>query len=82
MTKLQVVSFKNLPARFPIVGTCVAWLMLDRLHAPGWLWGAIGAGVILIWTAVIIACIREVRVEIGGLLEACAIRNAEREKRP
>lgn len=45
-----VIAFKNLPSRMPLVLTLLAWLVLDRFHAPGWVWGATGFFVVLLWT--------------------------------
>lgn len=40
--KPQTLSFANFPSRLPLTGILVIGLLLDRVHAPGWLWGACG----------------------------------------
>jgi len=38
MKKISVIHSSNLPFK-PITPLIVLWLLLDRLHAPEWLWG-------------------------------------------
>lgn len=45
----KVVKYKNLPARLPVWPTIVLWLLLDRLRAPGWVWGVCGTITALGW---------------------------------
>lgn len=54
--KPKVVSRKNLPVRPPLVTTAVILLVLDRLSAPGWVWGAILApwGIIAIIMTILV----------------------------
>jgi hypothetical protein len=49
MSKQKVVARKQLPAYPPVSLTLAIGLTLDRLHAPGWVWGAIGVYVVLVW---------------------------------
>lgn len=49
----KVISPKQLPIRPPIIGGCVTWLMLDRLHAPGWLYGVLAT----LYLILALACI-------------------------
>jgi len=42
MEKRKVINAKNWPLHFPVVGTLVCYLMLDKFSAPGWLCGAFG----------------------------------------
>jgi hypothetical protein len=44
-----VISNKNMPARFPLWPTITCALGLDRIHAPGWVWGVAGTIFLLIW---------------------------------
>ncbi len=39
MSTYQVIAFKYLPPRLPILLGIVLWLLLDRLQPPGWVWG-------------------------------------------
>jgi hypothetical protein len=49
LKKPKVVAHKNLPAKLPIVGTMVWWMVLDKLQAPGWLWGVAGTLGVVFW---------------------------------
>jgi hypothetical protein len=51
--KRKVINNRNLPARLPLWSTVTTGLVLDRLNAPGWLWGALSVFFVLIWAAVI-----------------------------
>lgn len=53
MAKHKVIAWKYLPSRYPIGGTIVWWLFLDRLNAPGWVWGVVGVFVVTVWSATI-----------------------------
>ncbi len=39
MSTYQVIAFKYLPPRLPILLGIVLWLLLDRLQPPGWVLG-------------------------------------------
>jgi len=45
----KVIARKHLPAEIPVIPTLVWYLFLDRLHAPGWAWGAIGVLLLISW---------------------------------
>lgn len=49
MIKIKVLPHKRLPTRLPIWNTATAWLLLDRGQAPGWLWGAVGVLLAIVW---------------------------------
>lgn len=51
MKKKTVISFKNLPMRMPLSFTALWALVLDRLNAPGYVWGAVGVLMLAIWFA-------------------------------
>lgn len=53
--KHKVVSGSNLPARFPITLTIAAWLLMDRLHSPGWVYGVVWTILAVLWIAAIAA---------------------------
>ena len=48
----KVIDRDQLPSHWPVVGTLVWWLVLERLDAPGWVWGSVGAVVFLAWLAI------------------------------
>lgn len=56
MKKHYVIHRNNFPTRPPIVFGIVLWLLLDRLQAPGWLYGALFClyGILLIASIVMI----------------------------
>lgn len=45
----KVVAFKNLPSRMPLWPTAVTWLVMDRIHAPGWAWGVAATVMVSAW---------------------------------
>ena len=55
MKTTKVIPYKNLPGRIPIWSTAVVWLVLDRLAAPGWVWGICGTIWCFIWVFSVIA---------------------------
>lgn len=65
MKKTKVISYKSLPAKSPIQVTAVIWLVLDRMRAQQWAWGAMGVLVILIWVSYIYGRITEEEIEIN-----------------
>lgn len=60
----KVISFKNLPSRFPVLSTIVFYLLLDKLNSPGWLWGVVGTVMGLVWIGAIIAIWTQKQVDI------------------
>lgn len=45
----RVLAGENLPFRMPLWPTVTLWLVLDRLHAAGWVWGLAGLFLLLYW---------------------------------
>lgn len=45
---VNVISYKNLPAKMPVTQSIVFCLLLDRLQVPGFVWG-IAISMIVIW---------------------------------
>jgi len=66
-----VIKRSNLPIRLPIFPTAVAFLLLDRFHAVGWVWGAVGTVFLLAWIGIFVAWVKEDEVELDGLLKQC-----------
>lgn len=60
----KVVSSNNLPMRLPVVGTIVFVLALDRIGAPGWVWGAIVPVIMFWWGVAIYDTVNRVPVEV------------------
>jgi hypothetical protein len=61
---VKVIAMSNLPVRAPFWQVAVTYLLLDRFHAPQWIWGACG----VIWAIGIIGYFamrwREISVDI------------------
>ena len=62
--KTEVIAFKNLPARFPIYSTITAWLLLDRLKVPQWVWGVVGTIFVIGWIFCIYGVIAQKQVDV------------------
>jgi hypothetical protein len=45
----RVISYANLPMSVPLSPTLLMALVLDRVVAPGWVWGAVGVLMALVW---------------------------------
>lgn len=50
-----VIPWDALPTRLPTMPTAVAFLLLDRFKAPGWIWGVAGTMIVLWWVSCIIS---------------------------
>lgn len=67
MKHTKVIKLNQLPSRLPIVQT-IAWgLLLDRFHAPAWLWGAMGVLFLIVWIGAIVAMWTETPIELKEL---------------
>lgn len=49
--KRKALDRKNLPCSLPTSSTAIAWLLLDRFSAPGWLWGVSLTLLAILWIA-------------------------------
>jgi hypothetical protein len=67
MSKKQkrVFAYSNLPARPGNVLTqaIAVGLLMDRLNAPGWVWGAVGLFYALIFIVAIVASFTQVQID-------------------
>ena len=64
MQNRKVVSWRNLPARAPLLGTCVLYLMLDKFNAPGWAWGVLGTFAAVLWLAFFVDVFNRENIDI------------------
>jgi len=69
MKKTPVLSFTSLPSRFPITGTAVVYLLLDKFHASGWVQGAAWTVVGALWIGVFVSVFTEQKVELKDLMK-------------
>ena len=60
-TKRRVFSYNDLPSRpmRPVFDAIIVGLLLDRLAASGWVWGAVGLFFFLLLCGVVGRCINE-----------------------
>lgn len=63
-TSKKVISYKNLPARFPVLLSLVAWLMLDRLDPAGWVQGVVWTVIGILWIASFIGAYTQDLVDV------------------
>jgi hypothetical protein len=54
MKKRLVVASANLPTRLPVWSSLITWLVLDRVKAPGWVWGVCGTIFAIVWITSIV----------------------------
>lgn len=60
----KVISAKNLPARLPINGTAVFYLMMDNLNASPVAWGVGITLVVILWIICITAIFMQEHVDV------------------
>lgn len=63
MKRTQVVAVKHTYFRIPWLTTAVWWLLMDRFDAPGWLWGATGVVIVVLWVGFVKRMFTEVPSE-------------------
>lgn len=49
MKHRKVIKRSNFPTRLPVISTAIIYLLLKECNAPDWLWGAVGAIMLIIW---------------------------------
>jgi hypothetical protein len=62
----RVIRPSSLPMRCPLVATLVFYLTMDRLSAPGWLFGVVGVIMATVWMAWIYGMAVNVAVDAPG----------------
>lgn len=67
MKHKKVISHNNLPTHLPVTSTIAVYLLLDKLRAPGWFWGAVGLFFVALWIGAIVAILHEDDVELDAL---------------
>ena len=66
MKKRKIIKRTNLGYRLPVTNTFIAWYLMDRFNAPGWLWGALGLFFLVAWIATITDMLNESEVDMLG----------------
>lgn len=65
-TNRYTISRSALPTTLPITDTLVAYLLLDRFHAPGWAWGVVITVLSIVWFGSIATILKsEERTPLG-----------------
>lgn len=54
MKHRKIIASKNMPYRLPLISTLVWWLVMERLSAPGWLYGVLGTLLAIAWIVAIV----------------------------
>ena len=67
MNKPKVIALKNLPMRPPITSTIAWFLLLDKFHAPGWLWGVMGTFFAFAWLVTVVVIWAQCPTELSEL---------------
>lgn len=60
------LSRKNQAPQLPLMHTVVWWLVLDKLDAAPWVWGAWAALFVLVWLAALFDILTARQVELRG----------------
>lgn len=63
----KVIAPKQTPARLPLNSTAICYLLLDRLSAPGWLWGVMGTLFVIVWAVSLFSLFTQKSVELSEL---------------
>lgn len=64
------IKLSNMPSRPPIVSTLAVYLAMDRWHAPGWIWGALGLLFLILWASEICGMFLRESVDVVERIEA------------
>ncbi len=64
---MKVLHHEQLPVRLPLWPSITFFLLLDRCHSPGWVWGAGGLIVVLAWISFVVRTYQERDVKIQEL---------------
>lgn len=70
MKRYKVIGRRCLPTSLPITRTLVAYLILDRFRAPGWLWGCVGTYLAFLWIITIVLMVVETQVDLVELKDS------------
>ena len=66
MRKNSVIDSSNLPGKLPVFPTLSIILALDHWDAAGWVWGALGALLLIIWIGTIMKLVNQDVIDIFG----------------
>ena len=81
MRKIKVLSNSNLPVKFQVYKTGLAYMALDVYKAPEWLWTVAVIYFVILWTAVFIKSYAQERVDIlDNKKETSVVKNVKKSK--
>ena len=66
---MKVLHPRHLPTKLPILTTAVIYLVMDKFHPAGWVWGVVITLLVIYWIASIVALGRDKFVSPTELLE-------------
>lgn len=70
MKRYKVIAHRHVPTRLPVCWTVLAYLVLDRFHAAGWVWASAAVLIILHWAISIILMKVETPVDLAELRDS------------
>jgi len=60
----KVIHRSQLPTRLPVTFAIAVYLLLDKLQAPGWVWGIAVTLLALVCISAVIGVVRELETKI------------------
>lgn len=61
---MNVIKRSCLPPKPPLIGCLVAYLFLDRIQAPEWIWGAVSLFYLILWIAFVVIIFKADYIDI------------------
>lgn len=61
-----VLPWGIMPAQLPLQTTALAYLLLDRWQAAGWVWGVVGTVLALFWVLAIVRMVTDKPKSLAG----------------
>lgn len=64
MKRTLKIKRTNLPVNAPVLLTAVTFLLMDRLRAPGWVYGVAGTVLVILWISFFVSFFTEKEVDV------------------
>jgi hypothetical protein len=61
-----VLPWAVMPAQWPVQTTALAYLLLDRWSAAGWVWGVVGTVLALFWVLAVVRMYTDKQKPLAG----------------